>query len=473
MILCAVVSTILFILAYTTGILLLAVLPFLFPVVLLLVKYPPVLYALLFITIPFSRHVSVGMGISTELFSEQVMWLICVLGVLLFLIQGARWDYKYLVHPITLFLLLHLIWTGFTALTSEIPAISMKFLLSKLWFTLALFAGGLFFFRQKSMWKTFFWCTYLSLMVIIAIIMVKHAQAGFTFESISQVVSPMFSTHVQYATALVLFLPFILIATRWYETYSFLWWCVILGIMVFPAAIVLSYTRAAIIVMVIYPIIYLIFRWKIARWAVIASFIGAVIVVGYFLHDKTYLKYAPNYETTTTYEQFGRLINATFEGEDMSTMERVYRWVAGYNMFQENPILGYGPGTFPEIYKKYTVNMFSTYVSANKSGSGIHSYYFMVLVEQGILGLLIFLSLIYLIIVRGEKVYHRVKDKFSKEILIGFLVSFVGLMILILINDMLEVDKMAAYFFWTMVAVILFDFKTFERKPTQKDALDA
>src|SRR5699024_1077861 len=145
-------------------------------------------------------------------------------------------------------------------------------------------------------------------------------------------------------------------------------------------------------------------------------------------------------------------------------MERIYRWVAAYQMIQEKPLLGYGPSTFPAIYKSHTLNMFATYVSDNKEGSGINNYYLMILVEQGMFSLLIFLALVYYVIAYGEKVYHRTRDTFSKQLLSTFLVVFVGLFIMNLMNDLIEVDKMACYFFWTMVVLILVDFKTYDNE---------
>lgn len=460
----ALLSTGVLITAFALEIYLLAIIPFIPPMILLMVLYPKLIFIGLFFTIPLSRHVNVAMGLSTEAFSEQLMWLLCIIAGVAFLNRGQKWDYKYLVHPISLLLILHLAWIAITTIVSVNQVTSIKFLMAKSWFIVALFACGLYFFREKNLWKVFFWCTYIPLSIVIVLIMYWHMQEGFSFQSINKVINTFFSNHVYYAAVLVLFLPFIFLALRWYPRFSLLWWIILVGVVTFPIAIVLSYTRAAIVVMAGYIFIYWAFKLRLMRWGMIAGFIGMALLAFYTVKDNHYLTYAPEYSKTVSYDQFGNLIEATYAGKDISTMERIYRWVAAYQMIQEKPLLGYGPSTFPAIYKSHTLNMFATYVSDNKEGSGIHNYYLMILVEQGIFGLLIFLALVYYVIAYGEKVYHRTRDTFSKQLLSTFLVVFVGLFIMNLMNDLIEVDKMACYFFWTMVVLILVDFKTYDNE---------
>jgi O-antigen ligase len=108
-------------------------------------------------------------------------------------------------------------------------------------------------------------------------------------------------------------------------------------------------------------------------------------------------EYAPDFDRTVTHYEFDNLIEATAKGEDISTMERVYRWVAGLHMISEKPVFGFGPGNFYNFYHSYTVTSFETYVSDNPEKSGIHSYYLMTVVEQGFPGLLFFLALSFFV----------------------------------------------------------------------------
>lgn len=138
-------------------------------------------------------------------------------------------------------------------------------------------------------------------------------------------------------------------------------------------------------------------------------------------------------------------------------MERVYRWVAAGHMVAERPWLGWGPGTFTNFYKTYTLAGFRTYVSDNKEGSGIHCYYLMTLVEQGFIGLLLFVGLVFLVLLKGEIVYHQTKDPSRRRMLLAVLTTTVIIDGLLLINDLVETDKIGSFFFLCMAVIVNVD----------------
>jgi O-antigen ligase len=186
-----------------------------------------------------------------------------------------------------------------------------------------------------------------------------------------------------------------------------LWLASIIGPL-WLAAVYFSYTRAAFVALALAAGAYFIVRWRLMKPALFAAMMVALGAAVYLLNDNKYLDYAPNYDTTITHERFDNLISATYKLEDISTMERFYRWIAAGHMIPYRPITGWGPGNFVEFYRGYTVNAFRTYVSENPEGSGIHSYYLMTLVEQGFPGLLIFLVYIFgLLIIGGTDLSPR------------------------------------------------------------------
>ena len=102
---------------------------------------------------------------------------------------------------------------------------------------------------------------------------------------------------------------------------------------------------------------------------------------------------------------------------------------------------------------------FETYVSDNPEKSGIHNYYLMTLVEQGIIGLIIFLGLITSIILYGERVYHALLDRKDKAFVMAATISTVVICALLIINDLIEVDKVGPFFFLNASIIVLFDMK--------------
>ena len=179
------------------------------------------------------------------------------------------------------------------------------------------------------------------------------------------------------------------------------------------------------------------------------------LLVPYLLHDNRYLDYAPEYERAIAHYKFDNLIEATYKFEDISTMERLYRWVAGKEMVAERPFFGFGPNTFYSFYQDYTVAGFQTYVSNNPEKSGIHNYYLMTMVEQGVPGFLIFLLLVIAGVVYGEKAYHRCSQSGDRYMVMAATISLIIIASILIINDMVETDKVGPFFFMALAVIIL------------------
>lgn len=67
-----------------------------------------------------------------------------------------------------------------------------------------------------------------------------------------------------------------------------------------------------------------------------------------------------------------------------SNLERINRWYAGLRMFQASPITGVGWGTYPDHYMQY--RRFPAGTDQSSMRMGIHSEYFRVFVETGMIG---------------------------------------------------------------------------------------
>lgn len=145
-------------------------------------------------------------------------------------------------------------------------------------------------------------------------------------------------------------------------------------------------------------------------------------------------------------------------------MERVYRWVAGFYMVGERPITGFGPNNFYENYHQYAVKSFRTYVSDNPEKSGIHSYYLMTAVEQGIPGLLIYLFLMVYVLVRGERIYHQTIEPHRKALVLTAIASLVVIHFLQTMNDLVETDKVGPFFFLAMALLVTVDQYNFRTR---------
>ena len=427
-----------------------------FSVFILLLDYRSI-YFLFFLTIPYSIEFSFSQTLGTDLPSEPIMWLLFGIGILSLITRGLKEKFLYLDNPITILIILHVIAIFFTSLFSQDHILSFKYFIAKLWYIIPFFFLPLNFINTEIVIKLFKVCIW-SLAIGIMITIFRHSLQNFTFDSINLVMKPFFRNHVSYAAIAVLVLPFVWAMFRISTNkmgklvYGFL-------ILLYILAISLSYTRAAMGSIVLAVAAYYIFQWKLIKQAIIAS-VMVVMIGGLFLYNNNaWLDLAPNFEKTISHDEFGNLISATYKLEDISSMERIHRWVAGVAMVEDKPIFGFGPSTFYSFYKPYTLTSFQTYVSDNPEHSGIHNYYLMVLVEQGIFGFLIFISLVITTLLYGEKVYHLTKSLRDKTLVMASLLCVIIVLILNTMNDLLEVDKVGFIFFFCLSMLVYFGRK--------------
>ncbi len=417
------------------------------------------LFYLLFFFVPLTVEIWLPNGVVTDVPTEQMAVALTGIYLLYVLRNGKAMRSDFVKHPITLLLLLHLGWLFFTALNSENFIISLKFSLAKTWYvTPFYFLAGSILKKEKDV-VNLTWVVLVPLCFTIVYVLVRHAAVGFSFADVNTVMDPFYRNKVAYACMLTVFLPFVWYARKSYRRFSRPWLVLAGATVLILIGIQFSYTRAAYGTLAIAAGMYLVVRWRLMKWVLTGAAIAAVFYVVGMVRHNNYLDQKPTYEKTITHHNFDELLEATTKGRDVSTMERVYRWVAGGQMVGEKPWLGFGPGTFTYFYKTYTVSGFRTYVSDNKEGSGIHCYYLMTLVEQGFFGALLFVALIFAVLLKGEAVYHRTTDPARRRMVLAALLTTVTIDTLLLINDLVETDKIGSFFFLCMAIIVNVDLE--------------
>lgn len=417
-------------------------------------------FFLMMASIPVSTEVLLPGGLGTDLPSEPLMWLLTLAG-LAWLIQNWRQvDVRFLRHPVTLALIAHLLWLTLSVITSQHLLISFKSLLAKGWYVVVFYFWAGRFLQTERDFKALLWCFFVPLALAVVSVVVRHSAYNFSFETINGCMAPFFRNHVMYACLPAIFLPFVWYATYWYRRFSMPWWWLVTGIIVLLIGINFAYTRAAYGALLLAIGVYWVVRWRLIK----AMLVGAALLIALFISflgtRDNWLMFAPDYEKTISHQRFDRLLEATTKLEDISTMERVYRWVAASYMMKERPLLGFGPATFYTFYKNYTVSLFRTYVSDNPERSSTHNYFLMVAVEQGLPGLFFFLLFCVIVIMKGETVYHRMRQTSDRGMLLAALLCFVLINILMLMNDFVETDKIGSLFFISAAMIVNLDLKS-------------
>jgi O-antigen ligase len=234
-------------------------------------------------------------------------------------------------------------------------------------------------------------------------------------------------------------------------------------------ALYFSYARGAWLAFVVAIAGYWLIRQRLLFLSFFVFFFLCVGAVLYLSSNDRYLKFSNDFKTTIMHESFSEHFAATYQLKDASTAERFYRWVAGVRMIEDSWKTGFGPSTFYSQYKSYTQPAFKTWVSKNEEQSTVHNYFLLLIIEQGAIGLVLFIALMAGLFWYAQKIYHRTEDRFWK--ICSATVAAILLMecAVNFLSDMIEADKAGTVFYLCVAALIIADIKT--RKPLQNDSV--
>jgi O-antigen ligase len=405
-------------------------------------------YYLLLFTLAFSIEIALPGGLSMDVPTEPLMLvLLACFGVSMLLgnsiVEGRFW-----VHPLVIIIGQGLIWAAVITLFSVDTTKSIKYLLAKTWYIVPFVFVTLALVRKPAdVWKVAA-CYVAGSTLTSLYTFARHAGYGFSFDGINPALLPFYKNHVAYAASISMLLPYALYAAR-RPALGFVWrWLWRGAFAVLLLGVMLSYTRASIASLPLAVGFYFIIRMRLTRLALAGAALATTATVFYFVSQNNYMLYAPNFEKTVFYgEDFGKHLEATYNLEDLSGMERVYRWVAAARMIADRPITGSGPNTFYPEYKRYTVSSFRTYVSRNPEQSTTHNYFLLMLAEQGIPGFLIFAILVATALIIVERLYHRTRSAEHRRVVLAAGLSLFIIITHLILNELVEVDKVGSFFY--------------------------
>ena len=419
-----------------------------------------ILYYMLLVAIPVSMEYSFSGSLATDLPDEPMMIGLMACTIFFLLSNYKALPTGYFANFLMIALCCHWFWILASAINSVNFVVSFKQFLAKTWYITTFGILTAVIIRTQEDLKKVFWCIYVPLTLLMIQVIIRHGMQHFSFEDINKPMYPFFRNHVNYAAIVSVFFPFLLLARTWYASGSFRRRLLNFSVLFYIVAIYLSYTRTCYLALVlIYPF-YLVIKHKWMKQALLVISIGVTLFLVNLFHQNHFLKYAPNYEETIYHDDLGSHLSSTFEGTDVSSMERVYRWVAASRMFKDHPWMGFGPGNFYPYYQHYTLSDFETYVSDNPERSTAHDYPLLVLVEQGTIGLAIFLFLTASIFIYGERLYHRMHTAEDKRIVITLLLVIVMVYVNLLLSDLLESDKVGPFYFMSIALLVAWDMRS-------------
>lgn len=443
-------------------------LPILLAIILLAVHSPRKLLLLVVFLTPLSLPLTTLMpGLPVDLFLPTEPILFGLLMLFLFrLASGARIEKRILVHPVSIMVWIYLFWILVTSITSSMPLVSFKFLLVKIWFVAGVYLMGIYLFENSANYSRFVWLYTLSLMVVIGYTVSRHLGYGLADKQAAHyVMNPFYKDHTSYGAMLAMFLPFMMLFSFNSYSKSNFRWIARLGLVILAMALILSYTRAAWLSLVVAMGVWILIRLKIRFKTMVITAISILAVVLVFQKQIVmYLERNDEESSSDLVEHFSSMSNIT---SDASNLERINRWSCAIRMFRERPVFGYGPGTYMFKYAPYQLKKERTIISTNAGdGGNAHSEYLGPLAESGLAGMVTVLMLIITVMYTAFMTYSRLRDPRLKGYLSGAIIGLITYYTHGLMNNFLDTDK-ASVPFWGFTAMIV-TLDLYSRESEQK-----
>ena len=418
--------------------------------------------ALMALATPFAVDYALIGNMSLSMPVEPMMIVFTVVFLFQELLMRS-YDKRVLRHPVSILIMLSLVWMVFTSVVSLKPVESFKYTAVRLWFVIPFFYATAQSFQKVRHIRLFYWAYALSLSVVVVITTVKTMQRFGELQMLHHVMQPFYNDHTAYGCIIALMLP--LAAYFAFEPRTRLWKRIVavsLTVLLL-VGLGLSYCRAAWISVVGAIAVYLLVRLGVRmRWLVIS----AALLLGIFFafQDDIMYELGKNKQDSsfTLADQVKSISNIS---TDASNLERLNRWNAAFRMWKDQPLTGIGPGAYQFIYGPYQRSDMMTIISTNDGDMGnAHSEYIGPLTEQGVPGALLMLAIFVATFVTGERVYRTAVDRRKGHLALVLAVSLFTYYVHGIMNNFLDTDKLSVPFWAFTAAIVAIDIVT-EKKP--------
>lgn len=401
-------------------------------------------------------HGGIGMSLPTDPLMFGVMLLFFFK-----LFYSKSFDAKIFRHPVTISILIYLLWLFITSITSTMPIVSFKFLVAKLWFIICFYFISTQLFAKFSNYKIYFWMYILPLCGVVIYSIARLSIYSFDEKAAHWVMWPFYRDHTSYGAVLAMYFPILFIFLLKKSTP--LLKLATLGVtFIIAVGIVLSYTRAAWLSLAAAIVLYFIYKLKIK--------FSSLLIVGVFLaimiaSSWTNIMHSLEKNNQDSSGELAEHVQSMSNvSTDASNLERLNRWSCAWRMFLEKPIVGWGPGTYLFQYAPFQLSNEMTIISTNTSSNGnAHSEYIGPLAESGVLGTLTFLLIVITVFYRGSLLYHKLEGE-KKTVLLFTLLGLFTYVLHGFMNNYLDTDKLSVPF-WGFIALIVAMDVNYKKSP--------
>ena len=435
------------------GMVFFAGLPVVFFILLLMIfRLDSIIFLSVLIT-PLSLNLaqtSIGIGVSLP--SEPLMFALFIIFWLKVFLDGGL-DKRIVKHPVTIIILLHLLWYTVTSFTSSMPLVSFKSTLARYCYISVFYFMLLYLFSKKENISKFIWYYTVPLLIVIGYTILNHANADFSEEIAHTAMTPFYNDHTAYAAVLCFFIPvMVAFSVDKSRTNNFR---IISGIVlaILITATILSYTRAAWVGLIAALCCYLVFILRLKSALIYSGFI-LLILLAFLFRTQITMQLESN-EKVSSDDYAAHVQSIGNISSDDSNIERLNRWACALRMFADRPIFGFGPGTYMFKYGAYQKYSERSGISTNFAEvGGSHSEYFGPLSEQGFMAPLLLFGLIAAVAQSTSNYLKRTTNYSNVLLARGILLGLVTYWVHGVLNYFLDTEK-ASVPFWGFIAVLV------------------
>lgn len=413
----------------------------------------------LLLVIAFATPLSINLeelelgGIGISLPTEPLMLGLLMLFLVKLGLERNVLDVRVWRHPVTIAIGLQLLWMSVCIIPSSMPVVSLKYLLARLWFVGTMYFLCTRLFERDADILRFFWCFAAGLAIVIVRTLIRHAGHHFEHDPAHWVMEPFFKDHTSYGAIIAFLFPFAVTALFLPQRYKGQWMFALGFLVVLTLGMIFSYTRAAWVGVAGSAALFMVMRLRIKAWVIgtVTVVVGGLVLLNL---DRILIELERNRDESSTdlAEHVSSIGNIS---SDASNLERINRWNSALRMFEERPVMGWGPGTYMFQYAPFQAAADRTIISTNFGTNGnAHSEFLGPLAEQGVPGMLLVAWLIATVCWTAIRLWSRLPAGLHRQLVGAAFFGLVTYFIHGVLNNFLDLDK-ASVPFWGFTAMIV------------------
>lgn len=402
----------------------------------------------------------VPLSLNTELFTngpvgmylptEPLLLGFLILSIFYFL--KISLDKRFINHRISWLVILYFGWMAIAVVASSQPWVSLKSFVAQMWYVIpVMYLGGVMLADKKNRFR--FLNIYLSgFTIVVVYTLVRLWAHGFPEKDSQWLMQPFFKDHTLLGSVLGLVLPYMYLrcfdqSIHWNKRTAW-----ILLALVCTIVLIFTYSRAAILSLIVAGGLYILIRLRIPfRYLMLTGILTGGVLL--WNQDALLEKLSRN-RAESSGEVVENIESITNISTDASNLERINRWNSAIEMWKERPLFGWGPGTYQFIYAPFQKSEDLTIISTNVGDVGnAHSEFLGTLSENGTPAFILLISLVLVTIGTGYRTVLKLERK-DRLILLAVLLGYVAYFTHGVLNNFLNSDKVSVLI-WGFTAIII------------------